>query len=358
MTDKRREIDELRLETAKIDAQLLSALEKRARLSRQIGELRKDEPTQLPLNDLSTFHALVARASGEMPSEDLRAIFREIFAGCLALELPVKIAYVGPEGGAGHVAARARFGTSAELVSKESVTAALQAVANHRAEFAVVPLETKVDGPVQSTILALTVTDLKIVAAIESSSTLHLMNRTGNVADIEKIYATAPDHTTCEKFLAAHPNRVSLLDVKSPHFACQVALEDHGAAALVSEEFGKPLGLHVARRNVDEGSDLIRYAIVGIRPTGRTGDDVTAFAFGVQDAPGALLDVLRQFSERGINLIKIQSHPAPGTTWSYVFFVEVTGHATDRSLVTAFEEVKRVSRSFKVLGSYPAEGRR
>ncbi len=357
MTDKRRQIDELRQETAKIDAQLLSALEKRARISRQIGELRKDDPTQLALTDLRTFHALVARASGEMPSEDLRGIFREIFASCLALELPVKITYVGPAGGAAHVAARTRFGTNAEFVPKESVAAALEAVANHRAEFAVVPLETKVDGPVQSTILALTATDLKIVAAIESSSTLHLMNRTGNPADIEKIYATASDHTLCQNFLAAHPSRVSVLDVKSPHFACQVALEDHGAAALTSEEFGTTLGLNVARRNVDEGSDLIRYAIVGARPTGRTGDDITAFAFSVQDAPGALLDVLRQFSERGINLIKIQSHPAPGTTWSYVFFIEITGHATDRSLVTAFEEVKRVSRSFKVLGSYPAEGR-
>jgi chorismate mutase / prephenate dehydratase len=357
MTDKRREIDELRQETAKLDAQLLTALEKRARISRQIGELRKHEPTQLPLNDRRTFHALVARASGEMPAEDLRAIFREIFASCLALELPVKIAYVGPEGGAAHVAARTRFGTNAEFVPKESVAAALETVAGHRAEFAVVALETKVDGPVQSTILALTATDLKIVAAIESSSTLHLMNRTGNLADIEKIYATAGDHTFCQKFLAAHPHRVSVLDVKSPFFACQVALEDHGAAALASEEFGVSLGLSVARRNIDEGSDLIRYAIVGARPTGRSGDDVTAFAFSLQDSPGALLDVLRQFSERGINLIKIQSHPAPGTTWSYVFFVEVTGHATDRTLVTAFEEVKRVSRSFKVLGSYPAEGR-
>ena len=106
MTDKRRQIDELRQETAKIDAQLLSALEKRARISRQIGELRKDDPTQLALTDLRTFHALVARASGEMPSEDLRGIFREIFASCLALELPVKITYVGPAGGAAHTSRR------------------------------------------------------------------------------------------------------------------------------------------------------------------------------------------------------------------------------------------------------------
>jgi len=76
--------------------------------------------------------------------------------------------------------------------------------------------------------------------------------------------------------------------------------------------------------------------------------------FTVQDAPGSLLDALRQFAERGINLSKIQSRPMEGESWAYLFFVEVAGHFTDRALITAFEEMKRGTRSFKVLGSYPA----
>ena len=355
MSEKRGEIDELRTDMAKLDAQLLSALETRARLSRQIGQLRQGEHAQLPLNDRRTFHALVARATGEMPQEDLRSIFRAVFASCLALELPVKVVYLGPEGGAAHVAARARFGIGAELAPKDSIVAALAEVTGRRAGFAVVPLESKIAGPMQSTIHAIMATDLKIAATIDAVSAMHLLNRTGNVADVEKIYATAADHTAYQAFLAAHPTRASVLDVKSPFFACEMALEDHGAAALASEELGTPLGLVVARRNADDGTGLVRYAVVGALPTSRTGDDVTAFVFSVQDAPGALLDVLKQFAERGINLIKIHSHPAKGSTWSYLFFVEVTGHATDRSLVTAFEEVKRISKSFKVLGSYPAD---
>jgi chorismate mutase/prephenate dehydratase len=87
----------------------------------------------------------------------------------------------------------------------------------------------------------------------------------------------------------------------------------------------------------------------------------------VQDAPGSLLDVLKVFAERGINLTNILSHPvAPGSTagdrtqtlttgenWNYLFYVETAGHFTDRPLVMAFEEMKRITRFFKVLGSYP-----
>jgi chorismate mutase/prephenate dehydratase len=357
VSDAKRETDDLRQEMAKLDAQLLVTLEKRARVSRKLSEIRKDTAPSLPLTDRAALAAIVARATGEMPADALREIFREVFAACLALELPVPVVYVGPEGGAGHAAARERFGAGAKVVSAEGVIAALEELVTHRAEFAVVPIETRAEGPVQSTIVALTSSDLRIVSVFDAANNLQLMSRTGNVADIEKVYTTPADHALCQRFLATFAPKVSVLDVKTPAVACQLAFEDHGAAALATEAFGVQLGLEVARRNVRDGGDeKVRYAVIGTRPSSRTGNDLTAMVFAVQDAPGSLLDVLKQFAERGINLTKIQSRPAPGEAWAYIFFVECTGHATDRGLVTAIEEIKRLTKFFKVLGSYPAAG--
>ncbi len=353
MSDSKREVDDLRQEIAKLDAQLLVGLEKRARASRKIGELRKDQAPSLPLTDRASLAAIVARATGDMPPDALREIFRDVFAACLSLELPVPVVYLGPEGGAGHAAARARFGAGAKFIAQESALAAFDELITHRAEFAVVPIETRAEGPVQATIGALTTSDLRIVAAFEASSNLSLMSRTGNMADVEKVYATPADHALCQGFLSQL--KVSVLDVKSPLVACQLAFEDHGASALATDAFGAQLGLEIARRNVKDGGDeRVRYAVVGTRPSSRTGSDLTALVFAVQDAPGSLLDVLKQFAERGINLTKIHSRPAPGEAWAYIFYVEVMGHATDRGLITATEEIKRLTKFFKVLGSYPA----
>lgn len=355
VSDGKREVDELRQEMAKLDAQILVALDKRARAARRLGELRRDQPASLPLTDHAALRALQARGSGEMPQEALRDVFREVFAACLALELPVKVAFVGPEGGAGHSATRRRFGKASPLVAVDSTAAALDEVSRRRAEFAVVPFETAAEGPVQATILALMASDLRVVELLESTFELHLMSRTANFADIDKIYATAADHALCERFLAELSPRPAILDVKTPLMACQLAVEDHGAAALASEAFGAQLGLEVARRNVlDAGGDRVRYAVVGLRPSGRTGDDVTSVVFSVQDAPGSLLDVLKVFAERGVNLTNILSHPVQSETWNYVFYVAMAGHFTDRPLVTAYEEIKRITRFFKVLGSYPS----
>jgi len=351
MSDHKREIEELRAELARVDGQILAALEKRAKTSRHVGELRTG-PAQLPLTDKAQIATLVARASGEMPASDVRAIFQQIYASCLALELPVKVAFVGPEGGFAHAAARAKFGASASLTASDSVASTLEEVSAHRAEFAVVPVESTSEGPVQSTIFALIATELKIVAEIETASDLCLMNKTGNEADVEKVYATTADHARAQKALAALPRKPSVYDVKTPLMACQLAAEDHGAAALCPDGFDGSLGLEAARRGLVDDAERVRYAIIGARPGGRTGDDATACVFSVNDAPGALLDVLRLFAERSINLRKIQSRPS--ADWTYLFFVEVSGHATDRPLVSAFEDVRHKTRFFKVLGSYPS----
>jgi chorismate mutase/prephenate dehydratase len=354
VSQSKREVEELREEIAKLDSQLLTTLDKRARASRRLGELRREQAPALPLHDHASIRTLVARSTGDMPHEALTDVFREIYAACLPLELPVRVAYVGGEGGAGHAAARSRFGGGSALLGAESTPGALDEVTRKRAEFAVVPFETTAEGPVQSTIVALMTSDLRIAEVLDSTFELHLMSKTGNLADVGKIYATASDHALCQRFLAGLVPRPSLLDVKTPLTACRLAAEEPGAAAIAIDAFGTELGLEVARCNIRDGADRVRHAVVGARPSGRTGDDVTSLIFSVRDAPGSLLDVLKVFAERGVNLGNIQSHPMKGEAWSYLFYVETTGHFTDRPLVMAFEEMKRITRFFRVLGSYPA----
>ncbi len=370
MTDRKRESEELERQLEVADQEILAALEKRAKLARDAGGRRKvDGPAASPLNERTRLDALLARAQGDLPESDARAIFQLIYASVAPLET-ARVVFVGPEGGIANIAARTRFGASSTFVSAEHVQGAVEEVVRNRADFALVPLETKSMGPVQATIEALRSSDLKIVGSLEMPAALDLMNRTGNAADIEKVYATAADRALAQRVLGAPGGtqggtsiappsssraQLQVLEVKSPLVACQFAKEDHGAAALAAESVGVAAGLLVARRSIgDVPDDRVRFAVVGSRPPARTGEDATALVFSVEDSPGALLQVLSQFSERGINVIKIHSHPVPGAGWSYLFFVEVWGHATDRSLVTAFDEVRRRTKIFKVLGSYAA----
>jgi chorismate mutase / prephenate dehydratase len=355
MTDKRREVEALRQEVFELDLQLLALIERRAKLAKRIGELRQALPPAAALPDRGQIEKLIERAGADVPPEALREIFREIMATCFSLEQPVAVAFWGLDGGFAHAAARSRFGVAAEYQGSASAADALDEVTRERSTYAVVPYETRTDGLVQSTVAAVTQSDLKIVACFEAGMNLQLASKASSLAEVEKVYATAKDRAHCQRFLATEMPGAQVMDVKTPAAAAQLAGADPRSAALVHEAFTAQHGLEVIRQNVrDEGEDRVRYAIVGTRPSSRTGSDLTALVVSVADAPGALHELLKQFAERGVNLTKIQSRPSAGDSWQYLFFVEVEGHPTDRTVVGAMEEVRRQCKFFKVLGSYHA----
>jgi chorismate mutase/prephenate dehydratase len=263
---------------------------------------------------------------------------------------------VGAEGDFCWMAAQTHFGIGAELVRVDTPPAAIEEVARSRADFAVVPYESLKDGPILPTIQAIAAADLKLIGEREQAQALSLVNASGNPADIRKVYASPQDHAACANYLEAHHANLFVHDVKSPFVACELASEDASAAAIVPRGFTGLKDLRVARENIgDEGEARIRYGIVSRLPAPRSGADATALLFSVHDRPGALHAILAHFKERNCNLRRIQSRPMPGEGWEYVFYVEVGGHMTDRSLVAAIEGVKREAKMLKILGSFPLE---
>jgi chorismate mutase/prephenate dehydratase len=356
VSDAKRELDQLHQEMDRIDAQLVALLDGRARAARQIGELRRTQVAAPPIEDQAALRALLSRSGGEMPAEPLRQILGAVFAACLSLELPVKVVFAGPEGGPAHAAASGRFGHTPGLASAGAAAAAVEDVSRKRAEFAVVPLETSNTGPLPSTILPLSTSDLRIVEVLTVAQDLHLMTRSGDSSAIARVFAAAPDHAACRASLV--DLGAPVVDVATPIEACRLAAETADGAAIALEAFGARSNLSVVRRGMlDSGPIRTRFAVVGARPSPRTGSDVTSFVFSVPSGPNAVLAVVQVLAERGVGVEKIHALPSGEIEWSYLFYVESPGHFTDRPLVTAFEEMKRTAKSFKVLGSYPSPPR-
>jgi chorismate mutase/prephenate dehydratase len=105
---------------------------------------------------------------------------------------------------------------------------------------------------------------------------------------------------------------------------------------------------------LEDDSDVVtRFGVIGNRLPSRTGQDRTVLAMAPGDEPGALHRALQPLADREINLTRVESRPSTGTQWRHVFFLEMDGHITDRAILTAVEELRRIARYAKVLGSYP-----
>jgi chorismate mutase/prephenate dehydratase len=353
--EPRRSTPELRTEIARLDREILERLEARARASKEIRTRAESEPAP-DTTDREALATLANVASGDLPSESLNAIFSTIRASARALEQAPRVAYLGPEGGFCHVLGRTHFGAGGSFTECPSVRDALEEVMRGRAACAVFPFESSADGLVQTSVTELTDTDLVIVGARTLPMTFQLMARAKALSDLEKVYTTPAGHAACQRFLDSELPRVSVIDVRSMKVAAELAQEDATSAALLPEPTGREQALEVLRENVGDVADIkMRYAIAAPRPASRSGSDVTCLLFSLDDKPGSLFDILRHFAERGINLRRLHSRPAGRESWDYVFYVEIGGHATERSVITALEAVKKSTRYLRVLGSFPQE---
>ena len=355
MTSRSR-IDELTQRLDEIDREVMRVVDKRVRLCQELLKARGEGARLSPLTDAARLKALSESAAPPFAREAVRPIFTALDAACRIFDVAPQVACVGPEGGFSYQAAQLHFGLQAELQRAETVEKALEEVARSRCNFAVVPLETLREGLAFATVQAIAALDLKLVGEREVSHALSLVSRTGNAADVERVYANSHHHALAEAYVAKRFPKATILHVRSAVMALELTQEHHGAAAIVPRGLPLAAELSVLDENVgDEGELRVRYGVVSKMPLTRSGQDATAVLFSVHDKPGALHDVLQAFKEKNCNLRRIQSRAVESAGWEYVFYVEVSGHATDRGLVTALEGVKQRARTLKVLGSFPLD---
>jgi chorismate mutase/prephenate dehydratase len=284
------------------------------------------------------------------------AIFAQIAATTRAIARPLKVAYLGPEGGFCHQMAKVQFGAGASLVGCATVSDALEEVRRQRASLCTFPFDSSVDGLNLPAVSALAETDLVLVGERTLPAMLCLMSANGDGKSVARVYSTSAGHAISERFRKREHPYAAVIDVRSPVEAAQRVKEDPESAAVVPEACGREAGLEVIKENVGDEPELRwRYGIAGTRPASRSGNDTTCLLFSLDDTPGTLFQVLGHFAERGINLKKIQSRPVRGASWAYIFYVEVSGHVTDRAVVTAIEAVKGSTKYLKLLGSFPSE---
>jgi chorismate mutase/prephenate dehydratase len=354
--DERKRIEELRQKLLDLDLEILRTIERRARAAQDLSKLRSGSARYAPVSDGVHLAALEKAATPPIQPASVRPIFNAIDAASRVFEVAPRVAFIGADGGFGWMVARSHFGPTAELVHADGSAGAIEEVARSRAEFAVVPYESLKDGPIFPTIQAIAASELKLVGEREVAQALVLVNASGNPADVAKIYLAPQDHMACMHYLEANHAGALVVDVRSPIMAWELAAENHGSAAIVPRGAVGTHDLRVARENIaDDGGVRVRYGVISRLPAQRSGADATALLFSVHDHPGALHDILQHFKERNCNLRRIQSRPVPGEGWDYLFYVEVGGHLTDRTLVAALEGVKREAKTLKIIGSFPLE---
>jgi prephenate dehydratase len=106
---------------------------------------------------------------------------------------------------------------------------------------------------------------------------------------------------------------------------------------------------------VDESNARTRFVLAGLPgpPPARTGADRTSVVLRTDNAPGALVAALTEFSIRNIDLTRIESRPTRTELGTYMFFLDCVGHIDDSSVAEALKALHRRCADVRYLGSWP-----
>jgi chorismate mutase/prephenate dehydratase len=348
-------LDPLRLQIDQIDQQLIELLNSRARIVVQIGKLKQSQGTPIyaPDREKTILDRVRSLNRGPLSDRCLEAVYREVMSGSFALEKPLRIGFLGPEGSFSHAASVSKFGSSVDYVPLSAIPAVFEEVVRGHVDYGLVPVENSIGGGIVDTLDAFTSSSAKICA--EVLLTVH-HNLLANLPweKVEKIYSKAEVFSQCRNWLSATAKDRPTIPVDSTTAAAQMARDQVGVAAIGSKQAAEIYGLHILFENIEDNPDnMTRFFVIGREAARRTGDDKTAIMFTTAHKPGALAEVLDVFKENGINLTDIEKRPSRKVNWEYYFFIDAQGHADDAGMKTAIEQAKKHCLQLTVLGSYP-----
>jgi len=354
--DTPNKIQDLRSRIDSIDDSILDLLNERSRVVLEVGRLKSGDNLDfhVPGRERQIYERLLGQNPGPFPNDALKSIYREIISACLALESPMKVAFLGPRATFSHLATMQQFGLSAELVPQKSIPAVFEEVEKGKALYGVVPVENSTEGVISHTLDMFVESALQITSEIMLEVHHDLLSRTGRLEDIKKVYSHPQPIAQCRQWLEENLPGVPMVDVASTAVAAQIVSDDYTAAAIASELAGSLYDLKVVRSRIeDQVNNFTRFLVVSRKGCERSGNDKTSVLFSVKDEPGILCRMLDPFAKRGINLSKIESRPFKKKAWEYIFFLDLSGHASDPDVAAALEELKQCCQFIKILGSYP-----
>jgi len=361
------ELSRVRERIDAIDMEILRLIGERARCAQEVGRIKnavlaspdgaKDAGTvqyYRPEREAAILRRIKKENPGPLDGEEVARLFREIMSACLALEQPVKAAYLGPEGTFTQAAALKQFGHSVRTIAMGTIAEIFREVEAGACDYGVVPVENSTEGVISHTLDLFMTSPLMIAGEVSLRIHHHLMSKDAAIGDIKTLYSHQQSLAQCRAWLDRYLPHAERVAVGSNAEAARLVSVEEGAAAVAGLQAAEIYGLQVlAERIEDDPGNTTRFLVIGLKDSPPSGQDKTSLLLSCRNESGGLHALLSPLADHGIDMTRIESRPSRRGLWTYVFFIDIVGHRSDPRVAAALEHLRSSSTLFKVLGSYP-----
>ncbi|MGF7186199.1 chorismate mutase/prephenate dehydratase [Desulfitispora alkaliphila] len=266
-----------------------------------------------------------------------------------------KVGYQGVRGSFGEQAMIKFFGEREDARAYDSFGDVLRAVVEKEVDYGVLPVENSSTGSINDVYDLIRTYDVHIIGEEVLNIQQNLLGVEGaEVEDIEFVYSHEQGFLQSSEFFKENP-QMELMPCRNTALGAKHVMEsgDRSKAAVASLRAAEIYGLKILKSNLNGNSNnSTRFAIIGGEPNYPQDADKISIVLTVAHEVGELQSILKIFSDRNLNLMKIESRPLQERPWEYFFYIDIEGNLGYPGIMDMMDEIKNRSNFFRVLGNY------
>ena len=267
----------------------------------------------------------------------------------------LKIGFQGVEGSFSEEALLNYFGKEAVTSSFRLFEDVFKAIDAGDIDYGILPIENSSTGSVNEVYDLLRKYGCHINGEIVLKVKQNLLGVKGaSMEDIKEVYSHSQGFQQSAEFFKEHPSW-KLIPYHNTALGAKLVSEagDISRAAVASERAAAIYGLDILKENLNFNSkNYTRFVIVGKDLELDESSDKISVVLTVRHKAGSLCDVLRLFSQEGLNLLKIESRPIMDKSWEYFFHLDFEGNLQDPHVSRIMDQIRSRTTYFKILGNY------
>lgn len=379
------DLDKIRTNIDAIDDQMASLFARRMSLAGQIAQVKRRGGGQVLQRGRED--AILARLC-ERSDPELRPALRQLYATLFGLSRthqrtllasdaasPLRaelaaatergaqsfaetavVACQGIAGAYAHLAAERLF-LAPKAMFLRSFEAVFLAVEQGLCAFGVLPIENSTYGSVTRVYDLLKQHDCRIVRSLRMPIDHCLLSKAPSLKQVREIFSHEQAFGQCGDFLASHSD-ITVTVCENTAVAARLAAApgNEHTAAISSEECAPLYDLNILRRRLqDQERNETRFICIAPQAIIPPGANRTSVLLSLPHRPGTLSALLQLPACLGVNLTKLETRPAPGREFEFLFYLDFASGANDPETVNLLEQMREISDEFTFLGSYREE---
>lgn len=375
-----RDLLEIREQIDKIDSQIVELYEKRMECTTQVAEYKIATGKKVfdKEREISKLEKLESLASNQFNQRSVRELFELIMSISRKRQYQLltehglsekidftcveelnfsgaRVVFQGVEGAYSEAAMREFFGSDIDSFHVETWRDAMEAIRDHKADYAVLPIENSSAGSVTENYDLLVEYDNCIIGEqIIKIEHVLLGLPEAELSDITQVYSHPQALMQCSKVLEEHRNWEKT-SVKNTAVSAKKVKEDgdKSQAAIASRLTADIYGLKILKEHLaNNENNYTRFMIVTGRHVYEKKAAKVSICFEIPHESGSLYQMISHFIFNGINMTKIESRPIQGRNWEYRFFIDFEGNLNDSAVQNALDGLRAETNKLKILGNY------